>query len=393
MIISFTVQGKIEETQNKLKETDVELVTLKGQFAIKLQQLSEEELDLKWIKNKKKIMEEQAKELKEKVEKQSLLLKEKTKEADDEREAFMGRVSSFICNFGLCGNGKRIRDAEANQKLEELRKSEMDLLTELKELRRKQEEVDDLQLEKTTLMEEIKTYKDRVAELEQKIDSEKTKTKGISDEKQCLAKRPETGQEFQRLQQELDTCRRDSLEGLCQALQPEVDRLQRQAWQRQIQIPHRPTVSSSSSIPVTLRGRLPPLSVHQGTRALSSSKRHFTTARSLMSEMQPSGQWKSKQVGGTSWETSKMIIPPEPPLLEDSPPKADGSKTIENETVVKLSDSNMASKEEQQPVFTIEEVLISDDEDLFEDDILESPGKPSDSSRRFPQKAKRVRFM
>lgn len=63
--------------------------------------------------------------------------------------------------------------------------------------------------------------------------------------------------------------------------------------------------------------------------------------------MQPSRQWKSKQVRGTSWETSKMIIPPEPPLLEDSPSEADGSKTIENETVVKLSDSNMTSKEEQ----------------------------------------------
>lgn len=40
-----------------------------------------------------------------------------------------------------------------------------------------------------------------------------------------------------RLQQELGVCRRDSLEGLCQALQLELNRLQRQVWQKRIQRP------------------------------------------------------------------------------------------------------------------------------------------------------------
>ncbi|PIK49473.1 putative coiled-coil domain-containing protein [Apostichopus japonicus] len=290
-------------------------------------------------------------------------IKDKLKESyNKKQEDFMVQAGEFVSNFGLSFNGKKIRETEASERLELLQKDEEILSKELQQLRNKQRESCDIEEEKSAIMEEVRAYRKRLKDLEAKLASAKTRTTEIYGEKQQLAKKPENGQEFKRLQQELGVCRRDSLEGLCQALQLELNRLQRQVWQKRIQ---RPMVA----VPPTSLQQPPPTGIPKfmPQRKCNTYARYEMTkptASNCVLKQRPSDGSKVTESGELD---SKQLTPP-PGLSSNK------DKFHEEETDQKTEIANIA----EEAAF-LEEIFISDDELTTADD---AEGKRAASDNR-----------
>ncbi|XP_006825013.1 coiled-coil domain-containing protein 172-like [Saccoglossus kowalevskii] len=231
------LRTETNQTKEEIKNTEDEIIVLQGQLSVKFQLLAEEELNLKLNSNKETILKEQLQELQQQHMKSLADLENLEKKYSKEKDSFVFEVQHFNKKYDLIGKGKQSRENDSQEKLEHLRKEEKELEKELAIFKKHEEVYRQLQNEKERLQKKLaKSHIDgRLRDLDISISKQQNILKGLEQEKLQVARHPQTDQGFKKLQAELDHCKTQSMEGMCEMLKLELQQLQQKNWQQQLQ--------------------------------------------------------------------------------------------------------------------------------------------------------------
>ncbi|XP_072025913.1 uncharacterized protein [Amphiura filiformis] len=152
-----------------------------------------------------------------------------------ERSKFISEVTAFSRSYDLGGKGQQERQADAKKHLNDLQKQQKQLETDNSVLGKQQTAITIEEEKQTVLQKEIEQLKAKLQSLTENHEKQVSKTKRLELAKMQVSNIPNADPEFQRLRSELESCQDDTMQGVCQALQQELDRLQRHRWQQQVQ--------------------------------------------------------------------------------------------------------------------------------------------------------------
>ncbi|XP_070540291.1 coiled-coil domain-containing protein 172-like [Ptychodera flava] len=228
------IKNETVEIQEMIREIADETKSLRGHLAIKYQVLAEEELKMKWLSSKENVLQQQYRDLLSTKAKYDQNLKESIEASSQENNDFLFEIREFCQRHDLCGNGIKIRQDEAQEKLQKLIQEEEILEKELAEFKSHEERVQCLEEDKCLLEMEIEDTKQKIQDYDSEIYKEHAAITALENQKAAVAKKQQTDPEFQRLQMELESCKSDSMEGMCEVYRLELQQLQQKQWQKQL---------------------------------------------------------------------------------------------------------------------------------------------------------------
>ncbi|XP_022097689.1 coiled-coil domain-containing protein 172-like isoform X2 [Acanthaster planci] len=306
------VRNEITQVKQQIKEVQEECLSTQGQLVVKIQHQTEAELSVVWLRHKEGILKDQlARALKER-DSNAQELKSLEAVQTKEQEDFSREIANFNQAYGLCGDGKEQRESEARQQLQELKNEEEKLLTEVSEYRNTKAALRKLNEEKKKLESEVHHLQDTLQGLHEQLDQKQSITKKLERVKSEVATLPQNDPEFLRLRSKLEACHEEGLEAICQALQQEVDRLQRQRWQQQLQLQRLSSQAGGSGA---------------GTAAGASSEQQNPSPgkrKAQKRQVQPSSLSSSNQTDSVNtWSSFRVTCPMQPtPSPQDANPPA-----------------------------------------------------------------------
>ncbi|XP_071481801.1 coiled-coil domain-containing protein 172-like [Diadema antillarum] len=252
------IKSKISATSHLLHTTQAKVVALRSDVSARTEELSAEELECRWVHNKESILTEQLADLT--GQKQALVKQMENLQTlqSKELEMFSANVSRFVEDYGLASKGHELRLCAVREKVAVLKTRQAELMAELEVSRKQKDMLTSIDQEKLAMEKENERLKQEIKDAESRLSKEKAKTAQLEAEKLHVAEKPHSDPEFKRLHAELEGCRDDSLEGLCQALQQQIDQLQRQQWQQQLHRQHSGAAAVKQEV-------IPPVSTHQPT--------------------------------------------------------------------------------------------------------------------------------
>ncbi|XP_038071209.1 coiled-coil domain-containing protein 172-like [Patiria miniata] len=229
------VKNEIGKVKEQIKDVQEERISTQGQLVVKTQHQTDAELSVVWLRHREVILRNQLAQVARERDASAQELKSVEAIQTEDQGDFIQEIAGFNQTHGLCGAGKKERESEARQQFRELRKQEESLLIELSDYRQTKTKTRKLQEDKKVLESEVKHLQDSLQGLHKQLDKKGAITKQLERVKSEVASKPQNDAEFLRLRSKLEVCHDEGLEAMCQALQQEVDRLQRQRWQQQLQ--------------------------------------------------------------------------------------------------------------------------------------------------------------
>ncbi|XP_035675225.1 coiled-coil domain-containing protein 172-like isoform X1 [Branchiostoma floridae] len=220
------VKTEIAKCQQKILETRDEQNSLQGKLVVKLQQLAEEELQLKWLETREAILIEQKQKLLKEKEGHEKQLEEVRKEVVKEREKFLSELKEFGLAYDLGGDGHVKRQESAKKEQQKLKIDEQQLENELSSYTEHKRELEEAEREKKRAEEEVASLRQKHSRLAQVLKEHHKRTADLELNKEELSQAPDMDPEFLRLKDELQVCKDDSMEAVCSALRQELRKLQ-----------------------------------------------------------------------------------------------------------------------------------------------------------------------
>ncbi|XP_078662803.1 coiled-coil domain-containing protein 172-like [Branchiostoma floridae x Branchiostoma belcheri] len=220
------VKSEIAKCQEKVLEARDEQNTLQGKLVVKLQQLAEEELQLKWLETREAILKEQRQKLLKENEEHEKQLQEVRTEEVKEREKFLSELKEFGLAYDLSGDGHAYREKSAKEEHQKLKMEEQQLENELSSYTEHKRKIEEVEREKKKAEEEIASLRQKQSRLAQVLKEHRNRTADLELNKEELSQVPDMDPEFLRLKEELQMCKDDSMEAVCSALRQELRKLQ-----------------------------------------------------------------------------------------------------------------------------------------------------------------------
>ncbi|XP_019626254.1 PREDICTED: coiled-coil domain-containing protein 172-like [Branchiostoma belcheri] len=220
------VKSEIAKCQEKVLEARDEQNTLQGKLVVKLQQLAEEELQLKWLETREAILKEQRQKLLKENEEREKQLQEVRTEEVKERERFLSELKEFGLAYDLSGDGHAYREKSAKEEHQKLKMEEQQLENELSSYTEHKRKIEEVEREKKKAEEEVASLRQKQSRLAQVLKEHHNRTADLELNKEELSQVPDMDPEFLRLKEELQVCKDDSMEAVCSALRQELRKLQ-----------------------------------------------------------------------------------------------------------------------------------------------------------------------
>uniref|UniRef100_A0A8C3MZT8 Coiled-coil domain-containing protein 172 n=1 Tax=Geospiza parvula TaxID=87175 RepID=A0A8C3MZT8_GEOPR len=140
----------------------------------------------------------------------------------EEEDNFTREITEFNNEYGLTSNRDLLIKKKVKTEINDLENEAVLLKNEMESMEHKNVQLNALQLQKNELKQDLFTLQ---SELKVIREAERT-TKDLEAEKVQVTEKPQTDPECLRLKKELEKCKDDSWESVCETLQTEIEILQ-----------------------------------------------------------------------------------------------------------------------------------------------------------------------
>ncbi|XP_039243646.1 coiled-coil domain-containing protein 172 isoform X2 [Pipra filicauda] len=144
----------------------------------------------------------------------------------EEEDNFTREVTEFNNEYGLTSNRDLMIKKKVKAEIKDLENEAALLKNEMESMEHKNVQLNALQLQKNELKQDLFTLQSELKELEKVIREAERMTKDLEAEKVQVTEKPQTDPECLRLKKELEKCKDDSWESVCETLQTEIEILQ-----------------------------------------------------------------------------------------------------------------------------------------------------------------------
>ncbi|NXY45422.1 CC172 protein, partial [Ceuthmochares aereus] len=192
----------------------------------KVQHLSEKQFYFEILKKHEDSLEKQKDEL---INQKKGLLKiwvYTKKKVTEEQDNFIREVTDFNNEYGLTSNRELLIKKKVKTEISDLENEAALLKNEMESMENKNVQLNTLQLQKNELKQYLFTLKNELKDLEKVITEAERITKDLEAEKVQVTERPQTDPECLRLKKELENCKDDDWESICETLRTEIEILQ-----------------------------------------------------------------------------------------------------------------------------------------------------------------------
>ncbi|XP_020038015.1 coiled-coil domain-containing protein 172 [Castor canadensis] len=229
------VRSEITRCREKIKKATEELNEEKIQLESKVQQFSEKSSLLQLLKNHENALERQCSEM---TNQRNLLLQtfEATiKKVTEEEEKFIKEITDFNNEYEI--TKKRELRMKENVKVEisGLENQANILKREIKSMEHDNGQLNELQKQKSELMQELCTLQRKLKALQDEENEAICTTKYLEAEKIKISEKPQNDAECLRLKKELELYKEDDMESVYEALQTEIEFLELTLAQKDLQ--------------------------------------------------------------------------------------------------------------------------------------------------------------
>ncbi|NXS75194.1 CC172 protein, partial [Pandion haliaetus] len=144
----------------------------------------------------------------------------------EEEDNFTREVTEFNNEYGLTSNRDLLIKKKVKTELNDLENEAALLKNEMESMEHKSVQLNALQLQKKELKQDLFTLQSKLKDLEKVIREAERMTKDLEAEKVQVTEKPQTDPECLRLKKELENCRNDDWESICETLRTEIEILQ-----------------------------------------------------------------------------------------------------------------------------------------------------------------------
>ncbi|XP_031246699.1 coiled-coil domain-containing protein 172 isoform X2 [Mastomys coucha] len=220
------VRSEITKCRGKIKKATEDLNEEKVKLESKVQQFSEKSFLLELLKTHENALERQHSEIIS--ERDTLLqaceaIKKKTTE---EEERFIKEITDFNDNYEITKKRDTLLKENIKMEIADLDNQADVLRGEMKSMECNNGQLRELQKLKNELLQELFTLQKKLKVLKDEETEAICITKHLEAEKNKIRAKPQHDPECVRLKRELDLYRAEDMEGICRALQTEVDLLE-----------------------------------------------------------------------------------------------------------------------------------------------------------------------
>ncbi|XP_068054275.1 coiled-coil domain-containing protein 172 isoform X3 [Anomalospiza imberbis] len=144
----------------------------------------------------------------------------------EEEDNFTREITEFNNEYGLTSNRELHIKKKVKTEINDLENEAALLKNEMESVEHKNVQLNALQLQKNELKQDLFTLQSELKDLEKVIREAEKVTKDLEAEKVQVTEKPQTDPECLRLKKELEKCKDDSWESVCETLQTEIEILQ-----------------------------------------------------------------------------------------------------------------------------------------------------------------------
>nr|XP_022345431.1 vicilin-like seed storage protein At2g18540 [Crassostrea virginica] len=240
---------RVQATLSRTEELRKKHAKLKEELIFKTNVLIGEEVNLNSEEKKEQILQEKTSALEAEKRHVGNRMAELQSQRERAREEFCRSMREFIQDYGIQSDGHLRRKEEQRKTMEEVRRNEGTLKTELEIIFERNKVVEDLRKQLANEQQKVHSLQRTKEELNLELRNLREQTDILNGKKSDLNQVPYRDPEFLSLNKELETLGDQSLENECSALQQELQRLQQIWWQRQIKERQQALVSAKPQIP------------------------------------------------------------------------------------------------------------------------------------------------
>nr|XP_021151130.1 coiled-coil domain-containing protein 172 isoform X2 [Columba livia] len=172
---------------------------------------------------------EKISQIKEELSTAKMKLETKTdakRKVAEEEDNFTKEVTEFTNEYGLTSNRDLLIKKKVKTEINDLEKEAALLKNEMESMEHKNVQLNALQLEKNELKQYLFTLQSELKDLEKVIREAERMTKDLEAEKVQVTEKPQNDPECLRLKKELENCKDDDWESICETLRTEIEILQ-----------------------------------------------------------------------------------------------------------------------------------------------------------------------
>ncbi|TRZ25609.1 hypothetical protein HGM15179_001668 [Zosterops borbonicus] len=225
---NFIQQAKcdINRSYERINQIKEELSAAKINLEAKVQHLSVKQFNVEILKKREDTLEKQKAEL---INQRTNLLQVivyAKRKITEEEDNFTREVTEFNSEYGLTSNRDILIKKKVKTEINDLENEAALLKNEMESMEHKNVQLNALQLQKNELKQDLFTLQSELKDLEKVIREAERMTKDLEAEKVQVTEKPQTDPECLRLKKELEKCKDDSWESVCETLQAEIEILQ-----------------------------------------------------------------------------------------------------------------------------------------------------------------------
>ncbi|XP_008512755.2 coiled-coil domain-containing protein 172 isoform X1 [Equus przewalskii] len=229
------VRSEISRCRGKIKKATEELNEEKIKLESKVQEFSEKSFFLQLLRTHENALERQCSEI---TNQRIMLLQtfEATKKkVTEEKEKFIKEITDFNNEYEITKKRELLMKENVKIEISDLEKQANILKRELKSMGHDRGQLNELQKQKSELIQELFTLQRKLKVFEDKRNEAICTTKYLEAEKVKINEKPQNDAECLRLKRELELYKEDDMQSVYEALQTEVESLELTLAQKDLQ--------------------------------------------------------------------------------------------------------------------------------------------------------------
>ncbi|KAM8783863.1 coiled-coil domain-containing protein 172 [Rhynchonycteris naso] len=229
------VRSEINRCREKIKTATEELHEEKTKLESKVQQFSEKSFLLELLKTRQNALERQCSEI---TNQRNMLLQTFEaikKKVTEEEEKFIKEITDFNNEYEITKKRKLLMKENVKIAISDLENQANVLKREMKSMEYNNGQLNELQKQKSELMEELCTLQRKLKVFEDKKNEAICTTKCLEAEKIKINEKPQKDAECLRLKRELELYKEDDMQSVYDALQTEIEYLELTLAQKDLQ--------------------------------------------------------------------------------------------------------------------------------------------------------------
>ncbi|XP_070360606.1 coiled-coil domain-containing protein 172 [Equus asinus] len=229
------VRSEISRCRGKIKKATEELNEEKIKLESKVQEFSEKSFFLQLLRTHENALERQCSEI---TNQRIMLLQtfEATKKkVTEEKEKFIKEITDFNNEYEITKKRELLMKENVKIEISDLEKQANILKRELKSMEHDRGQLNELQKQKSELIQELFTLQRKLKVFEDKRNEAICTTKYLEAEKVKINEKPQNDAECLRLKRELELYKEDDMQSVYEALQTEVESLELTLAQKDLQ--------------------------------------------------------------------------------------------------------------------------------------------------------------